>query len=88
MKVGRYLIILLFIMTLLIVFGNNGIIDNFIMKEKLSILQNATSQISRENDQLKHEIILLRNNPQYIETLARNELGMVRKGELIYKFPE
>ena len=88
MKVGRYLIIFLFIMALLIAFGNNGLIDNLIMKEKLKILKDANVQLASENNQLKHEISLLRNSPHHIESFARNELGMVRNNELVYKFTE
>ena len=87
-KFGRYVVVFLFVMALLIVFGNNGVIDNLIMKEKQKILKNTNAQLAFDNSQLKREIILLRNNPQYIESLARNELGMVRKGELVYKFSD
>jgi cell division protein FtsB len=87
-KVGRYLVIFLFIMALLIAFGNNGLIDNLIMKEKLNIMKDANVQLAAENNQLKREISLLRNSPHHIESSARNELGMVRNNELIYKFAE
>lgn len=88
MKVGRFLVIFLLGIALLIAFGNNGLIDNLIMKEKLRILKDTNRQLSLENNQLRREIVLLRDNPQYIETLARNEFGMVRKGELVYRFAE
>lgn len=88
MKVGRFLVIFLLGIALLIAFGNNGLIDNLIMKEKLRILKDTNRQLSLENNQLRREIVLLRDNPQYIETLARNEFGMVRKGELVYRFTE
>ena len=29
----------------------------------------------------------LRNDPAYVEKLAREELGMVREGETVLKFP-
>ncbi len=88
MKVGRYLAVFLIVMALLIAFGNNGLIDNLIMREKLNILKYTNLQYARENSQLKYEIALLRNSPHHLEALARNELGMVRKGELVYKFTE
>lgn len=86
MKIGRYLIIFLVLMGFLIVFGNNGLVDNYVMREKLKILKAENSQIVLENDSLKKEISLLRNNPQYIEAVARKELGMVRKGDRVYRF--
>jgi cell division protein FtsB len=88
MKIGRYLIVFLLFIALLIAFGNNGIIDNFIMKEKLKMLKQSNSSMAGENNQLKHEISLLKNNPQHIESIARNEFGMVKKGEIVYRFSE
>jgi cell division protein FtsB len=86
MKIGRYLIIFLVLMGFLIIFGNNGLVDNYVMKEKLKILKEENAQIVLENNGLKKEISLLRNNPQYIEAVARKELGMVRKGDIVYRF--
>jgi len=86
MKIGRYLIIFLVLMGFLIIFGNNGLVDNYVMKEKLNILKEENAQIVLENNGLKKEISLLRNHPQYIESVARKELGMVRKGDVVYRF--
>jgi cell division protein FtsB len=30
--------------------------------------------------------VLLRSDLQYIEMVARNEIGMVRKGDLVYRY--
>lgn len=86
MKVGRYLVIFLVLMGFFIIFGNNGLVDNYIMKEKLKILREENAQIAQENDSLKKEIALLRNSPSYIESMARKELGMVKKGDTVYRF--
>lgn len=85
MKVGRYLIIFVLIMAALITFGDRGLIDNFRMKEKLVALRKANLDMTLENIALKKNILLLRNDPSYIEMLARNELGMVKKGDLVYR---
>ncbi len=85
MKVGRYLILFLLLMGFLIVFGNNGLVDNYILKEKMKILREENAQITKENDDLKREIALLKNNPRYIENTARKELGMVKKGDTVYR---
>jgi cell division protein FtsB len=34
---------------------------------------------------LKKNILLLRDNMPYIEMTARNDLGMVKKGDLVYR---
>ena len=42
--------------------------------------------LEKENHQLYQEIIQLRNDPIAIERLARQELGLVKEGELIFQF--
>lgn len=88
MKVGRCLIVFLLLMGLLIVFGNKGLVDNYTIKEKLVALRNANNLMIHENENLKKEIVLLRNNLQYVEMVARSELGMVKKGDIVYQFSD
>jgi cell division protein FtsB len=86
MKVGRYLVIFIFVMSMLITFGKRGLVDNYAMKERLMALKKSNQDISHENRELSRKVMLLRGDLQYIEMLARNELGMVRKGDLIYRY--
>ncbi len=86
MKVGRYLALFLLLMGFIIVFGNNGLVDNYIMKEKLKILKEENELVVRENNALKKEIALLKENPRYVELAARKDLGMVRKGDKVFRF--
>jgi cell division protein FtsB len=55
------------------------------MKQKLLALKKSTHEITLENIALKKNILLLRDNMSYIEMTARSELGMVKKGELVYR---
>jgi len=86
MKVGRYLVVSIFLMSMLITFGKRGLVDNYAMKERLMSLKKANQDISLENKELNKKATLLRGDLQYIEMLARNELGMVKKGDLIYRY--
>jgi len=85
MKIGRYLVVFLFLMTLLITFGNRGVIDNYLMGKRLSYLNVENSKLEKQNSELGKKILLLRNDPAYIESIARNELGMVKEGDVIYR---
>ncbi|MHB8139262.1 MAG: FtsB family cell division protein [Smithellaceae bacterium] len=85
MKIGRYLIAFLFLMTLLITFGNRGVVDNYLLGERLSGLKAENNELARQNKELGKKIILLRSDPTYIESIARNELGMVKKGDVVYR---
>jgi cell division protein FtsB len=86
MRMGRYLVIFLLLMALLITFGNRGFVDNYLMSKRLAQLKSQNNEIITENNELKKKILLLRNDFNYIETVARNELGMVRKGDVVYRW--
>jgi cell division protein FtsB len=85
MKVGRYLVVFLFLMALLITFGNRGLVDNYLMSKRLVQLKLVNNGVTAENNELKKKIVLLRSDLVYVESLARNELGMVKKGDIVYR---
>jgi cell division protein FtsB len=85
MKIGRYLIVFLLLMALLITFGNKGLVDNYLVSKRLAQLKLQSNEITTENNALKRKILLLRNDLTYIETLARSELGMVKEGDIVYR---
>lgn len=85
MKVGRYLVVFVLLMGGLIAFGDRGVLDNYRMKEKLMALKKQNHELTLDNIALKKNITLLRDNLAYIEMVARNELGMVKEGDLVYR---
>ncbi|MBI4634361.1 MAG: septum formation initiator family protein [Deltaproteobacteria bacterium] len=88
MKVGRYLIIFVLLMGTIITFGNRGLVDNYLMRERLAVLRKYNQELSSNNLELRKKIVLLRSNLPYIEQVARNELGMIKKGDLVYRSAE
>ncbi len=85
MKIGRYVIAFVFLMALLITFGNRGVVDNYLMSKRLSELKSENEILTTQNKDLGKTILLLRSDLAYIETIARNELGMVKKGDVVYR---
>jgi cell division protein FtsB len=51
--------------------------------EKIVVQSNA---LEKENRQLKLKIEALKKDKDYIEVIARQELGMIKEGEKIIKF--
>ncbi len=88
MKIGRYILIILLFLGYLILFGKSGIWDNYRLGKKLSVLRTANEELAREIEGLRAEVILLRKDAKYIEGLARQELGMVKRGDLVYRYPD
>jgi cell division protein FtsB len=55
------------------------------MSKRLAQLKLVNNGVMAENAELKKKIVLLRSDLVYIESLARNELGMVKKGDIVYR---
>lgn len=56
-------------------------------REGKEALNNRIKELKKENENLKMEIRKLRSDHLYIEKIARKELGMTRRGEIIYRIP-
>jgi cell division protein FtsB len=85
MKVGKILLLFLIFAASVILFGNRGILDNYRLNQKFADLRKSNEEIVVKNDALKKEILLLRNDLRYIEKVARDELGMVRQNDKVYR---
>ena len=88
MKIGRYLVAFVFFMMLLIAFGNRGVVDNYFIVKRLSQLKAENNALIAQNKELAGKILLLRSDPAYIESIARNELGMVKPGDVVYRWTQ
>lgn len=78
-------IILLFAMLLFIVFSDNGLADLYLLKNERDRLIGENRHLTAENLKLYRAIERLKSDPAYIESIARKELGMIRKEEIIIK---
>ena len=75
----------LFSLLLFIMFSDNGLSDLFRLRGERDRLVQENIRLKRENLTLYRTIDRLKNDPAYIESIARRELGMIRKGEVILK---
>jgi cell division protein FtsB len=73
---------------LLAVFNDRGLIQVHAQSKKLAAIETEVSQIDAENQQLTQEIQGLRTDPSMIEKLAREELKLVKPGEVVLVTPE
>jgi len=85
MKVGRVLLLFLILMGSVILFGSRGVLDNHRLDRKLLDLRQSNDELAAKNDALKKEILRLRNDLRYIEKIARDELGMVKPSDRVYR---
>ncbi len=86
-KIFLFVIMLAFFnLLLIIIFGSNGFVDLISLKKEVKILKDKNEDLSRENLSLYREIDRLKNDLDFIESVARKELGVVRKDELVFEF--
>lgn len=78
--------LLVLVSILVIIWSPNGLLHlrQLHLEHQELIQKNHT--LERENHLLYEEIAQLRSDPSAIEHLARQELGLVREGELIFQF--
>ncbi len=58
------------------------------LREDLAALEETNARIHRENRSLSGEIKAFHSSTQYLEKVARDELGMVGPNDIIYQFPD
>ena len=68
-----------------IFFSEHGLMDLNMLKEERDQLAEKNELLSRESITMSSEIDRLQHDPKYIESIARQELGMVGQDELILK---
>ena len=78
--------VLVLISVLVIIWSPNGLLHLRQLHVEYQTLIHNNLVLEKENHRLYEEIGRLRNDPATIEHLARQELGLVKDGELIFQF--
>ena len=78
-------VFLLFSLLFFIIFSEHGLVDLNMLKKERDQLVEKNEILRNENLILSAEIDRLQHDPKYIESIARQELGMVGQDELILK---
>ena len=67
-------------------FGAEGIAQTLYVKHETNKDLVINQQLNERNQEMINHINYLKNNKEAIESLARENLGMVKKGETYYQF--
>ena len=54
---------------------------------RAELMELNEARLKRENETLRFEIQSFHENPDFIEKVARDELGMVGPDEIVFQFP-
>jgi cell division protein FtsB len=68
-------------------FGDMGIVQAHRQRRAAAGLRDEIRSLRADNDALAAEIQELKHDPYRIETIAREDLGLSRPGEIIFLFP-
>ena len=71
----------------LAVYGSNQVLRVTHMRQEMETIERDIVTLRARAEELSRAVEQLRNDPAYIEKLAREELGYVRPDETVLKFP-
>jgi len=77
--------VVIFSFFLLMFFGDNTLLELNRLKKEKNVIIKINEELVRQNDLMYNEIERLKKDPKYIENVARQELGMIGKNEVIFK---
>jgi cell division protein FtsB len=75
-------------MMCLTIWGEQGLLAMQMKHQDLTRLAREIEILEQENARLGQEVQRLRVDMVYVEKIAREEIGLVRPGELIFEFVE
>jgi len=70
------------------VFGDKGLLRIFELKQDRRKIEERLTDSRAGNEKLKREIVALKSDRRYLESIARKDFGLVRDNEVIYQFPQ
>ena len=83
-------ILVLFVFALFIhdIFGTHGFLAMRRTKLEIERVQKDINRLAKENAELSDEVKSLKTDPHKIESIARDELGLAKPGDVIIKIPQ
>jgi len=72
----------------LIIIGDNGVRDLNAMKQDLDTLKAENEVLQQKNIEMHRKIKRLKEDPDFVENIARQELKMIAEDEIVFKFKD
>ena len=69
------------------VFGAHGYLAMRRSEKQIQQLRGQIEKLNQENQSLAGQVNALKTDPKAIEKIAREDMGMARPGEMIFKLP-
>ena len=78
----------IFLLAIHDVFGSHGLLAMRRTQKQIQDLHGEIDRLNKENTGLSSEVQALRSDPKAVERIAREEMGLARPGEMIFKIPD
>ena len=78
----------LFLIAIHDVFGSHGLVAMRRTQSQIKQLRGEIDRLNQENNDLNKQVQALRSDPKAVERIAREEMGLARPGEMIFKLPD
>jgi cell division protein FtsB len=78
-------VVALILFVIAAVYGDHGLIHLLRMQSEQRELEHTAFDLQQQNERLHERIRRLQSDDHYIEKRARERLGMVKKGEIMYR---
>lgn len=82
----RIFITVIVLIIIIFFFGNKNFRSLLALHKEKKRLAQYLDVLKDENADIKEKIEMYKNDPEYLEDLAREKLGMIKQGEIKYKF--
>lgn len=69
------------------VFGTHGVLAMRRSQKQAEDVQHQIDQLNQENQRLQQNVKNLKTDPTAVEHIAREEMGLAKPGEIIFKVP-
>jgi len=81
------LVVALLLLAVHDVFGEHGFLAMWRTQKQLTQLRGDIDRLNKENTQMTNQVTALKTDPETIERIAREQMGLAKPGELIFKLP-
>ena len=86
LKFSFFFLLLLCLMAAWLGFGERGLVHLIQMEKERTSQVERIGRLERENKELLEEIQRIRTDQEYIESMGRRELGLIKDEEVLYRF--
>jgi cell division protein FtsB len=71
----------------LAIYGGSSLVRVLHMRGEMEAMEKDVATLRLQTEKLAATVERLRTDPLFVEKLAREDLGLVREGETVLKFP-